>query len=997
MSDTYWNSVRVSHTNYDPYLVNPGKGYGNQTWYPRDVVQWTQELQNSLIAFFNRCNYPFRYITEIPFKEPLRSEIRRFFLSLDAYKDSPNPVIPIRDILYGSTDKGYAEVLKRIRRKSFLTSWNAHLFEYPDWWNEVPQYRIKDIGDIFNYSYLIFWKTEEPNDYLNGLIDVKINPDRLTKFKNILSGLLPKRSSFQKIEKSEILCQISGSQSYNADSKEKSLHYKLKPKHLKFSKQRKEGIRSVIYVSPDNIRDSVINDIEDLNTISLLDQQIMEILRVMPGHIHLRDKDRVTSRLFGLYNKYTYFLQRDIFKEGITKPKEIVKAILEVLKEEYPDIEVFGYTSFYDNYILRVGDKAINMKRGHGLGMANTITTLMNLVIHELIVDELLNDIPTFEAGVLTLNDDFVAGFPSEEFAEEYWDKEDEIMDELSILREPKKSFMTFCKMVIAERYIVSGVEWEKTSYQLRELLIPLACANVTHAKEMYIAIQGYVDHKLGNFYKDEIMSYWGYEFFPDEFNYPSKVGGWINPSIYGVDLTFLMLESLTYNTLVCRGEAATHKRVQPRRRGNFYQSPRQLVFGFPYIPQEYKEILDITHMSIVDSKYGGRLSYSRSQYKRYWERLRKEREAEFKIQFQIPFEELQKKIFKSYPTTQFYLSDSMIYRYHPTNKIRMNIDDIYIDSNPITALIAKYNPIQYDFKEEFSIMFSERDNFNKRLIGSFSREVERTLKNESISSFWTSEFIEVEVPSDGYKPEMDYLNPVRVGMVNSHFNWGMGYPEPKPDFRYPNINKKKEVYNRLFSIEEQCRLSRLGFNRPCIKVIANYLNSHPQQDFEDLIDYLIREIKKIIPPPKDIYEEIPEEEPIEPEPPDIPAAQGRIKVTLNSLLADPEGIYWDRNYNPEKYIVTDKRVSTFLLEIKNLELSLGRMWDTGNPNRDRVLEEIKENRYLFENLLWNREIISQENERLFGYIAERSGILKLASDQLLDDALEEGLGLFGD
>jgi hypothetical protein len=135
---------------------------------PRECINWSKELQNSLLQFFTNCSYPYRHIFHIPFPGALKSEIRRFFISLDAYIESPNPVIPEKDILYGSTYLDYAEFLKRVKRKSFETTWKAKNFEDPSWWKEVPRYIINDIGDIFNYSYLIFWKQEDPDDYLFG-------------------------------------------------------------------------------------------------------------------------------------------------------------------------------------------------------------------------------------------------------------------------------------------------------------------------------------------------------------------------------------------------------------------------------------------------------------------------------------------------------------------------------------------------------------------------------------------------------------------------------------------------------------------------------------------------------------------------------------------------------------------------------------------------------------------------------------------------------------
>jgi hypothetical protein len=238
MSDVYFSSVgQQSSINSKDFQVSTGNSNYSSCWYPRASTPWSQPLQNELLAFFQNVSYPFRHVFEIPFRDPLRSEIRRFFLSLDAYIESPNPVIPFRDILYGSTFKDYSETLKRIKRKSFETTWKVEHFALPEWWNEVPAYTIKDIGDIFNYSYLIFWE-DDTDDYLWGNVEMSGNFSMLSHFKECVRDLLPERSSFDKIDQIEITSTISSSSAYDEKLKKTQPHYKIKNRYLHF--QRRE-------------------------------------------------------------------------------------------------------------------------------------------------------------------------------------------------------------------------------------------------------------------------------------------------------------------------------------------------------------------------------------------------------------------------------------------------------------------------------------------------------------------------------------------------------------------------------------------------------------------------------------------------------------------------------------------------------------------------------------------------------------------------------------
>jgi hypothetical protein len=94
----------------------------------------------------------------------------------------------------------------------------------------------------------------------------------------------------------------------------------------------------------------------------------------------------------------------------------LLKATLEVLADRYPDIEIYQYSDFYDEYNLKVDDKIISLKRGHGLGMANSLTTLYQIVLHylTLLEAEEQNEVMEGQCGILVFNDDFVAGIKSE-------------------------------------------------------------------------------------------------------------------------------------------------------------------------------------------------------------------------------------------------------------------------------------------------------------------------------------------------------------------------------------------------------------------------------------------------------------------------------------------------------------------------------------------------------------------------------------------------------
>jgi hypothetical protein len=192
---------------------------GNLRWGCRSIIDWTPQLKTSLLRFYRNCNYPYRQIQIIPFEEPLRTEVRYFFISLDAYIESPNPAIPEKKILIGSAFPDFAKTLKKIKKKSLDKSWNSILFKIPDDYESIEYYHFDNIGEIFNYAYLIHFR-EDACDYTVGLEPVKMDSDTLQEFEAEFRELLPE-VHIEKIEDLSVLLNIRSTKSFDRLSKKK--------------------------------------------------------------------------------------------------------------------------------------------------------------------------------------------------------------------------------------------------------------------------------------------------------------------------------------------------------------------------------------------------------------------------------------------------------------------------------------------------------------------------------------------------------------------------------------------------------------------------------------------------------------------------------------------------------------------------------------------------------------------------------------------------------
>jgi hypothetical protein len=236
---------------------------------------------------------------------------------------------------------------------------------------------------------------------------------------------------------------------------------------------------------------------------------------------------------FGTPMKY---LMRDLKKEGLTKPRQLLKVMIEAINEVFPDSPLVGLETFYDKVLVQIGDSVEELSRGHGLGMANSLTTLMQIVIWEMVVTEVTNHYPDveYEADVLFYNDDFIASFGNQESFELSWDSDTLILESLSLIKANDKSIVSESFGVLCEEYRREGNFYEdfglKDYFQLRESLLIFTCINIVHAKEYYNSLPFWSTRIEDCF--QILLDFFGHEFNPEESSWPFEFGGWTSRHI---------------------------------------------------------------------------------------------------------------------------------------------------------------------------------------------------------------------------------------------------------------------------------------------------------------------------------------------------------------------------------------------------------------------------------------------------------------------------------
>jgi predicted nucleic acid-binding protein len=827
-------------------------------YYPSGPIDWTPEIGNRLRSFFNEIKDEpkYRLIQEIPFQEPLRSEIRRFLVAVDAWQESNRDQDFSNElktkILFGTCEgPSYAKELKRSKLASFIKSHGGEFFSQPrdhwihDQWFEFPT----DIGNVFNYQYLIPWREPDQEDYKWGAVPVKIDREALHKFRlcirRLISDIEPRI-----IHPFEVLIKTSGSISLSKG--QKKANWKAKKEKNQFASRIGVTQRCIIPVGPESYRDTVILEVNSLNRVNLIDYQTFEILSKLDGHIMLSDPDEVTRR----YRKFkgadeSYYVHRDLRKEGITKPRELLKVMLEELHARFPDAEAYRETCFYDDFAIRLSNGEIFYpSRGHGLGMANALTTLMQLGIMEMIrlfQDEESEILQEFK--FLCINDDITVRLTSEDDVETYWNIEEKVLESLSLIRVPEKSFYLKDAFVLAERYysrFYPNIN-NKRSYKYREFLNCMCCTNITQAKQIAISASISVGSLVLEKFLPEVVSYWGYEFFKDEYKYPISVGGWFSNKIGGVDLSLKMLDELPFKKELCKAfEACKHNSAQIR-----YKKTKDKVWllsgwlNIHEIPERFHDIVNYLTDSEMISKFL-RLSENPNLYLKAWVGLNKKRNLVFKkSKLNIGFEELCSEIVKTYRAQEFYPLEFMIKtRIQPKEIGELVVPDLYRAPSPFMSALALWaeRPELADLPEDYSCLFST-DMVNHSAQNSELRFRLKTFVGERVIPLLGQMESNFYYTRDDSFTELyrSYKNPQAMCTISSLLDFRAMVPILREEYRNPDIKKKEEIFTRFLTFSEIIHFVQLKLNRREIRQYVQaidrlYIHFESKQDILEKI-----------------------------------------------------------------------------------------------------------------------------------------------------------------
>lgn len=781
---------------------NPRKsliGFSSDNPIDRRPIRWTQDRMIFMREFFKDKSYPYRYLDFSSTYEDWGMELKLFSIALDANFET-NGIIPCSELIfYCSTGPEYSKALKNFRQDCFLRKIKATTFK-PEPYDKYSEYNLKIrdipcIDSVFPYRFCIFWE-EDCDDTEWYKIPVKSKKSYVEQFRSTLRTILKDIEPIDFDPRLEILNELSKSKALIENKRDSLVFRKYRGKKVEdyFSTFFSPCERAVVPVYPQGYRDTVITSPEDSSTIRLIERVTCKILDHLPFHLYGKDPVYIHNELKSIVDSKSYtFLCRDIAKEGITKPRYLLKICLEELSKIAPILS--PYINFYESFSL----KGYETERGHGLGMANALTTLIQVTISAMINQILSNcGFETQNIHYYSFNDDFCCILP-DDILDEYWDTEGKVFEGLSLIRKEEKSFFSQVGMVFCEIYILKDDRLfsEKPLSLTRTILLSFAFDFIYEAKAYVNSLSGEYDNKLSE-YMEEILAFWGYEFFPDEYRYPFSFGGWRSEKFLGYCADVKFLDDLDYDSRVYAAYKATQAQPYITRRKD--KQKFSSMWNRLIIPDEtLQRCCPVGSDEQIKNKY--RIYH---QFKETSCRCRRSlQQARLKIyhkcrQEDLPYEDFINLVLQENPKM---IPPDRYIEWIPADKLCPFFTDPYIQDTPLRNYLAFRGelfcyPIS-NYPEDYSIL-----EYNSKVLRPDSWNVETFFKGKYV----LNEMEYLPINSEQFSIDDGEFSdlPNRIIAAVKFYGNDNFYPKFLLQRNKDIGIKKQRVYGELLPVEEQ-------------------------------------------------------------------------------------------------------------------------------------------------------------------------------------------------
>jgi hypothetical protein len=545
------------------YQVQPGS-YDRPGWMynPPSLKfeEWRDEAYR-VFQTFGGTNRLKDYINDdlLQFKEPFRSNLRRFIVKLVTYSRSHGK-ISIEFLWKNSLLKGpqfavdydqlRSAILGKMLKLNYLSPEILEIknkYVVPD----IKDYNF-EIADLYRSNDLFNWDAPETSIQETSYDPVEINFNSLQLFRDAVKKILsnPKLIFYEETNLDEI---------YNDTSKMSFNGPVYQQRKVEPAFQR--GLSRTAHIPRElkGKRAACVEEYASSIRIRWIERAVARILKADPrskakldGLTLRRELERAIkeegyskyhSRSRG-YTQDVWSYCRDFRKEGLTKPRILLRVMLEELHERFPKEKAFECPRFFDDWrVLDTTGEILLPPRGHGLGMANSLTTLMQLAIEEMnlhFFNRRFQRKPKYSGYV---NDDACIIFKSKNEAELYCEIDRKTCQLLSLSFKTKASFLAKGYVVLCEQYARYRQPRfsRKRIYARLEFAQLLYAVNASHARSLASSMN--VQYVPASWF-EEVFTYWGFVLFRNEHRYPRGQGGWFRQIKAGVDFSYLLKPS---------------------------------------------------------------------------------------------------------------------------------------------------------------------------------------------------------------------------------------------------------------------------------------------------------------------------------------------------------------------------------------------------------------------------------------------------------------------
>jgi len=785
----------------------------------------------------------------------MHSAIYSFLLAIKGYQESfigRPPKMSLEEIFYGCfSGPDYAETLKRLKSKSFINHIDGQWLVTNKNLENISPIEIRDIGDIFNYSYCINWREPDNTDMLNYSFTVPeyYNDEDYEEFAYHIALELRRidKKDINIIPKGEILLSSSSSMTING------IPLSIDKQYNEFQNYMGNSIGNIknssLQKRPTEVRNITLLEPNESNLVKWIDKQTLEIVKNHPNSVHVKDPKTFAKR-FKDISKGSYFYCRDIEKEGLTKPTKLLEIMIE---------ELYSYTGFecYSNMYTFSNIKLDGKKllRGHGLGMANSLTTLMQIGIDSLNRTKLYNrnkNHLTVRSGFL--NDDAAVSFEDSGDMQDYIEIDFETCENLQVVTKDSKSFTSPRGFVLCEVYYNRDNPdlSTKSSYYHYNALKPLNAVNISHAKDLAGAVDS--PPEIIDKYVSLYTQKWGYEFHILEGLLPKEFGGWssykygmVNLALWVADQSEVDLNLLYKLFQGCKVKPQVPKKIKEKIITKVYKKLDGKIINFQPIIRtlgyevDNSDLRDIGVPTSIEESVDDCIQWRKypAGFNAVWDSYYKKRQQAFKRACNL----------LSYEETYKYFKDSLLnYDCVIPNNLRSGTEDIYemgcrfkeiykpnyIELNKLACAVGR--PLGFLYPNRLGLKLNPT-RFNKPDILQDMGWINRCTGVDWMTLADTEEIEYINSENQ----RKYFINPSQVYSVMRNLGITKEGKMPVADWTHPLLSLKDEVYTRPLDIFEEGFCHELnGLENELIKQVTRKL---------ELDDEIIEEFHKIMDP----------------------------------------------------------------------------------------------------------------------------------------------------